>query len=174
MIPNNAIQKPVNSQSSNSSFRTRSTGFTLVEVVIVLIIMAVGAALAGIAITSGSSGLAMKTFARELSATLRYARNHAVSEKHAFCFVINKDEGLYRLYGDKVDEEGSLLPVIEKPIPEDIEVVINSEDEEFFEVEFFPHGNTSGGVIEVQNKKGKVLFISVNRLSGKIEVKERE
>jgi len=167
------IQKAGNKRASRTSFVSQSTGFTLVEVVIVLIIMAVGAALAGIAITS-SSGLTIRTFARELSATLRYARNHAVSEKHAFCFVINKDEGLYRLYGDKVDEEGSLLPVIEKPIPEDIEVVINSEDEEFFEVEFFPHGNTSGGVIEVQNKKGKVLFISVNRLSGKIEVKERE
>jgi len=173
MTSNNEIQKQVKIQSSNSSFRTRSTGFTLVEVVIVLIIMAVGAALAGIAITS-SSGLTMKTFARELSATLRYARNHAVSEKHAFCFVINKDEGLYRLYGKKVDEEGKLIPVIEKPIPEDIEMVINNEDEDFFEVEFFPHGNTSGGVIEVQNKRGKVLLIAVNRLSGKIEVKEGE
>jgi len=167
------ILEPVKNQASSSSFNSRSAGFTLVEVVIVLIIMAVGAALAGIAITSGS-GLTIRTFARELSATLRYARNHAVSEKHAFCFVINKDEGLYRLYGDKVDEEGALLPVIEKPIPEDIEVVINNDDEEFFEVEFFPHGNTSGGVIEVQNKSGKVLFIAVNRLSGKIEVKEGE
>jgi Tfp pilus assembly protein FimT len=145
----------------------------MVEVVIVLIIMAVGAALAGIAITS-SSGLTIRTFTRELSATLRYARNHAVSEKHAFCFVINKDEGLYRLYGEKMDEEGELLPVIEKPIPEDIEVVINNDDEDFFEVEFFPHGNTSGGVIEVQNKRGKVLYIAVNRLSGKIEVNEGE
>jgi prepilin-type N-terminal cleavage/methylation domain-containing protein len=167
------IQKPANRRAGSSSFISRSTGFTMVEVVIVLIIMAVGAALAGIAITS-SSGLTIRTFTRELSATLRYARNHAVSEKHAFCFVINKDEGLYRLYGEKVDEEGELLPVIEKPIPEDIEVVINNDDEDFFEVEFFPHGNTSGGVIEVQNKRGKVLYIAVNRLSGKIEVNEGE
>lgn len=173
MNTNKEIQKPASRRASSSSFISQSTGFTLVEVVIVLIIMAVGAALAGIAITS-SSGLTIRTFARELSATLRYARNHAVSEKHAFCFVINKDEGMYRLYGDKVDEEGELLPVIEKPIPEDIEVVINSEDEEFFEVEFFPHGNTSGGVIEVQNRSGKVYFIAVNRLSGKIEVQEGE
>jgi prepilin-type N-terminal cleavage/methylation domain-containing protein len=167
------IQKPANRRAGSSSFISRSTGFTMVEVVIVLIIMAVGAALAGIAITS-SSGLTIRTFTRELSATLRYARNHAVSEKHAFCFVINKDEGLYRLYGEKMDEEGELLPVIEKPIPEDIEVVINNDDEDFFEVEFFPHGNTSGGVIEVQNKRGKVLYIAVNRLSGKIEVNEGE
>jgi general secretion pathway protein H len=167
------IQKPINSQAGGSSFISRSTGFTLVEIVIVLIIMAVGAALAGIAITS-SSGLTIRTFTRELSATLRYARNHAVSEKHAFCFVINMDDGMYRLYGEEVDEEGELLPVIEKPIPEDLEVVINTEDEDFFEVEFFPHGNTSGGVIEVQNQKGKVYFIAINRLSGKIEVSEGE
>jgi type II secretion system protein H len=173
MNSNTEVQKPINRQAGGSSFISRSPGFTLVEVVIVLIIMAVGAALAGIAITS-SSGLTMRTFARELSATLRYARNHAVSEKHAFCFVINKDEGLYRLYRHDKDEEGELLPVIEKPIPEDIDVVIRNEDEDFFEVEFFPHGNTSGGVIEVQNEQGKVLFIAVNRLSGKIEVTEGE
>jgi general secretion pathway protein H len=167
------IQQPGDSQTGGSSFIPQSAGFTLIEVVIVLIIMVVGAALAGIAITSGS-GLTMRTFSRELSATLRYARNHSVSEKKAYCFVINKDEGLYRLYGDKVDEEGKLLPVIEKPIPEDLDVVINTGEEDFFEVEFFPLGNTSGGVIEVRNKRGKVYYITVNRLSGKIEVKEAE
>lgn len=158
---------------SRSSFVSQQGGFTLIEVVIVLIIMAVGAALAGIAITS-NSGLTIKTFAREVSATLRYARNHAVSEKQAFCFVINKDDGVYRLYSDKVDEEGRLLPVIEKQIPEELEVVIHGEDENFYEVEFFPYGNTSGGTIEVQNQKGRVYFISVNRLSGRIEVTEGE
>lgn len=173
MNPQRESEKAVAGRSRGSSVPVQSSGFTLIEVVIVLIIMAVGAALAGIAIRS-SSGLTMKTFARELSATLRYARNHAVSEKQAFCFVINRDEGLYRLYSDKVDEEGALLPVIEKPIPDDLDVVIHGEDENFYEVEFFPYGNTSGGVIEVQNQKGRVYFISINRLSGKIEVSEGE
>jgi general secretion pathway protein H len=167
------IQGLVKSQTGGSSFISQSTGFTLIEIVIVLIIMVVGATLAGVALTS-SSGLTMRTFTRELSATLRYARNHAVSEKQAYCFVINKEEGLYRLYSDKVDEEGKLLPVIEKPIPEDLEVVINAEDEDFFEVQFFPLGNTTGGAIEVQDKRGKVYLVSVNRLSGKIEVGEAE
>ena len=167
------IQKPINSQDGSSVFISRSTGFTLVEIVIVLIIMAVGAALAGIAITS-SSGLTLKTFARELSATLRYARNHAVSEKHQYCFVINQDDGMYRLYGDEKNEEGDPLPVIEKQIPEDIEIVIGEEGDDTYVLEFFPHGNTSGGVIEVQNERGKMLLIAVNRLSGKIEVKEGE
>jgi len=173
MIPDPEIQRRDTGPLRRTPRIVQKAGFTLIEVVIVLAIMAVGAVLAGIAITS-NSGLTMKTFTRELSATLRYARNHAVSEKHAFCFVINKDEGFYRLYGDNVDEDGTLVPVIEKRIPEDIEVVIRDENEDFYEVEFFPYGNTSGGLIEIQNEKGKILFIAVNRLSGKIEVKEEE
>jgi general secretion pathway protein H len=156
------------------SFDSHRNGFTLIEVVIVLIIMALAASLIGLAITR-SSGSTLRTLTREMSSTLRYARNHAVSEKKQYCFVINVDDGMYRLYGDKLNEDEEPVPEISKPVPGNIQVTMETMyDDNSYLIEFYPFGNTSGGTIELQSESGKTYSIAVNRLSGKVEVAEAE
>jgi hypothetical protein len=41
-------------------------------------------------------------------------------------------------------------------------------------VEFFPQGNSSGGVLEITNEKGTTYFISVNMITGKLDVEKAE
>lgn len=153
-----------------------SSGFTLIEIIIVLTIIGIASAIVGIMINQGSSRLEFRSFTKDLSATLRYARNHAVSEKKTYCFVINKDDGMFRLYGgeEKSDSNEELVPIISKPIPDDIEVTMNEDDADFYQIEFFPQGNSSGGVIELRNPGGSGMFITVNRISGKVEVENAE
>ncbi len=147
-----------------------SSGFTLVEIIIVLIIIGIASGLAGIYIGRSSGRLELRTFAKEVSSTLRYARNHAVSEKQIYCFVINLDDGIYRLYSDKKDEEGDLIPTISNPVPEEIAITLNEDTADFYQIEFFPHGNSSGGVIELTSIDGGALFITINKITGKVEV----
>jgi general secretion pathway protein H len=147
-----------------------SSGFTLLEVIIVLIIIAISSGLVGLYIGHSSGKLKLRTFTKELSATLRYARNHAVSEKQTYCFVVNMDDGMYRLYNSNKDEEGGLIPAISNPIPEEIAVTLNEDTADFYQIEFFPQGNSSGGVIELTSIDGDVLFITINRITGKVEV----
>ena len=147
-----------------------SSGFTLVEVMIVLIIIAISSGLVGLYIGHSSGKLKLRTFTKEVSATLRYARNHAVSEKQTYCFVMNLDDGMYRLYKNKKDEEGGFIPAISNPIPEEIAVTLNEDTADFYQIEFFSQGNSSGGVIELTNSDGDALFITINRLTGKVEV----
>ena len=147
-----------------------SSGFTLIEVIIVLIIIGISSGLVGLYIGRSSGKLELRTFAKEVSSTLRYARSHAVSEKQTYCFVINMDDGMYRLYNSTKDEEGGLIPAISNPIPEEIAVTLDTDIADFYQVEFFSHGNSSGGVIELTNIDGDALFITINRLTGQVEV----
>ncbi len=147
-------------------------GFTLLEVIIVLIIIGIASGLAGILISRDLGSTELRTFTKDISAVLRYARSRAVAEKKTYCFVIDReDEGyMYRLYADSGTGE-EIRPLISKPVPEDIEVIMDSGDDAL-SVEFFPLGNSSGGAIEIRNRRGTGFLIVVNRMTGKLKVKK--
>lgn len=151
----------------------RPSGFTLIELVIVLIIIGIATGLAGIYIGSSSDNLALRTFTKDVSAILRYARNHAASEKVTYHFIIDIEEKMYRLYADKVVEDKPLV-VINKPIPEELEVIVENTGEDVYDIQFFPRGSSSGGIIEVKNEKGGAYLILVNRITGKVEVEKEQ
>jgi len=162
-------------------------GFTLIELIIVLVIIGIASGIVGIMIGRGSDGLEMKTVTKEISSVLRYARNHSVSEKRIYCFVINKEEGAVRLYAhedetenkneegiEEDNEEKEILPVIDRPLPADLLVSIDDDDSDVLYMEFFPQGNSSGGTIKLENESGLNFFIDVNRITGKVEVSRDE
>ena len=149
------------------------SGFTLIEIIIVLFIIGIATGIVGILISRGSGSLETRTFTRDISSVLRYARNHAVSEKKIYCFVIDKDERTLRLYAEDTDYKNIDL-VLSKDIPDELEVVLQDSDEESSYMEFFPLGNSTGGIIEIMDRKGSGFFITVNRVTGKLQVEKAE
>lgn len=152
---------------------TKWDGFTLIELIIVLFIIGIVSGLVGMMVSRGTGSLETRTFTKDVSAVLRYARNHAVSEKKIYCFVIDRDEQMLRLYAETPDYKKIDL-VTDKVIPEELEIKVQGNDEEAQYIEFFPQGHSSGGVVEIINEKGTVYFIAVNRISGKLEVEKEE
>ena len=143
------------------------------EIIIVLIVIGIATGIAGIYIGKGGGSLEVKTFTKDLSAVLRSARNHAVTEKKIYCFVIDEDEQKYRLYAESTDYKNVDL-VIDKFIPEGLEIVLQDNDSDSSVIEFFPRGNSTGGVLEISNEKGTTYFISINMITGKLEVEKAE
>jgi general secretion pathway protein H len=161
-IPNYKIQM------SNS----RREGFTLIELLIVLLIIGVSAGIIGIALNRNSGSHQLKTFAKELSAVLRYARSQAVSEKRLYCFVIDTNERMLKLYAENpgTDSEEQYTQVLDKPIPGELQIAMSGRDTDSSFIEFYPIGNSTGGVIEVSGRKEQVYSVQVNRITGKVEV----
>lgn len=154
-------------------FAVQNSGFTLLELIIVLIVIGIASGIAGIYISKGRGGLEVKTFTKEISAALRYARNQAVTEKKIYCFVINRDEGKYRLYAESTDYK-QVDMVMDKVIPEELKMVLQDNDSDSEVIEFFPRGNSTGGTLEISGEKGTTYFITINMVTGKLEVEKAE
>ena len=150
-----------------------SSGFTLIELIIVLIIIGIATGLAGIYIGSSSDNLAIRTFTKDISAVLRYARNHAAAEKRTYHFAVDTEGGSYSLYSDSVKEDSEAAASIDRNIPDGLEVIVDNTDEEIYKIDFLPLGNSSGGLIEVRNEKA-VYIISVAKVTGRVDVEREE
>ncbi len=145
------------------------SGFTLVELVIVLFIIGIASAVVGIVLVGSLDSANLKTSAREVASTLRYARSHAVSEKKAYTFILYKDNGgsyMELLVENHDGEEG---PILRKSFSEDI--IAELEGEKWLQIDFFPLGNSSGGEIKLKNLKGSSFVVSVERVTGRVYVK---
>ncbi len=148
-------------------------GFTLIEIIIVLFIIGIATGLVGIMVSGGSGGLEVRTFTKDLTNVFRYARNHAVSEKKIYCFVIDTDKHSFTLYKEEFDYSGKET-AFQKDIPDEVEVRVLDADNESQFLEFFPHGNSSGGVIEISNNEGVTYYITINRITGKLKIEKAE
>jgi general secretion pathway protein H len=146
-------------------------GFTLIELIIVLVILSVASTLAGILISRGPGELELKSLARHMATTLNYARNQAISEKKVYSFIILPYENAYGLYSDLDQESVSEkpAPVVYESIPEKLTVVFENR-EEFKRIDFTPRGISSGGIIEIRDQKGRKYILNVNRITGRVEV----
>lgn len=167
------MKKDKKARPSYSILPPRRSGFTLIEIIVVLFIAGIALGLVGIFVGKGSGSLKIRTFTKDVSAVLRYARSHAVSEKKIYCFVIDKNEQIYRLYAEDTGYKEIDL-VISKYIPEELQMTLQGSDEDSPHIEFFPRGNSTGGVIEIINDKGVEFFISINKITGKLEVGKAE
>jgi general secretion pathway protein H len=155
---------------------SRREGFTLIELIIVLLIIGLSAGIIGIAINRSSGSRQLKTFANEVSAVLRYARSQAVSEKRLYCFVIDTNERMLKLYAENPgsDSEEQYTQVLDKPIPGELQIAMSGKDADSSFIEFYPIGNSTGGVIEVSTPKEQIYSVHVNRITGKVDVIQGE
>lgn len=148
-------------------------GFTLIEIIVVMLIIGIASGLVGIMVSKGTGSLELRTFTKDVSAVLRYARNHAVSEKKIYCLVIDKDKHTYVLFKEDTDYKQKEI-VMNKNIPDELQMTVQDREEDSQYMEFFPRGNSSGGVIEINNEEGTAFFIIINRITGKLKVEKAE
>lgn len=162
-------------------------GFTLLELLVVLIIIGFVSALVGPRLAGHGSNLNLVTAAKKISASLRYARSHAASEKRryvaTFDFEKNRltikipKESPVDLAGNFSNEHAEFAPVF-KPydIPEGVKlekaysVDDKQVDSDIFEILFFPSGGSSGGLVVLKNDRKKKETIYVDLFTGSVQL----
>ena len=164
-----------------------ASAFTLLELLIVLVVIALAAAFVLPNSFRNIEHLKLKTTARDVAAVLRYARSRAVSENRIYKVIYLSDEHCFSVSAAVRKKNSdpwhriSAAPVMEMVqqlvIDDRIAVTANQEEgrEQFpgvWEFVFFPEGSSMGGAMSLRNHKDQRYFVCVDNISGEVRVGE--
>ncbi|EIJ43741.1 general secretion pathway protein H [Beggiatoa alba B18LD] len=141
---------------------TSQYGFTLFEILLVMAIIALAAAIVIPHLNSGKSTL-FQAQLREAIAALNYARRSA---------IIEGTSKVVKFYEGKETEDIDKTPSVNNWVSRGATLQwggeITTKDKSVYEIVFYPEGGSSGGeiILEYEGMKAK---ITVNPLTGKIE-----
>jgi general secretion pathway protein H len=131
-------------EAGSSVLKQRHSGFTLLELVVVLFILGLAYALAGPMLGDNMSGLDMKAAARQLAAGLRKARSVAVTERTEAILTLDVAGRKFSVTSDAKIYD----------LPKKLDYALFTADSEVSQekignIRFFPDGSSTGGRITV-------------------------
>jgi general secretion pathway protein H len=144
-----------------ASFRPArsASGFTLVELLVVLVIASVVLTLVGTSISRSVSGAEMRTAAQKLAASLRYTRTRAILDKQEHVFLVDTENRTYT---------APKRPLVE--LPGDMQMAITTARSELTSesvagIRFYPDGGSTGGFVELESND-RIYRVNVAWLTG--------
>jgi general secretion pathway protein H len=146
----------------------RSSGFTLLELVVVLAIAALLLAVTPPLITAALPGVELKASARRVASGLRLAREEAIRSGRDTAFTLDVEERRYKV-GDRF-RDGRL--------PDGLTLKLEAAQKEMLNehtgaVRFFPDGSSTGGRI-ILAYEGRGYQVGVQWLTGRIRMAKWE
>ena len=145
----------------------RASGFSLLEVLVVMLLIATVSVLAAAAVTGGFAGMRLRADAKEIAAQLRYTRAQAIATGRAQRFVIDPAAHAWSAADDRKGE-----------IPEQFAVAfIGAREVQPARgqgaILFFPDGASTGGRVQLAWKTA-AWNIDVAWLTGEVKVQRGE
>lgn len=143
--------------------RAGSSGFTLLEALVVLVILAGLTVIAVPALQRTSADARLKAAAQSLSSDLRLLRHRAVASQREMSLAIDGPHNRYLLTTDRR----------ERRLPVDVSLSLvrpgMGEPVQSGEVRFFPDGTSTGGQMVLQHGE-KTKAVTVMRPFGKVRI----
>jgi general secretion pathway protein H len=136
-------------------------GFTLLEMLVVLAILALTATMAVPLLPSGSEALRLETASSELTAALRVTRSAAIMRNTQTTLMVDVDRRTFR---STVVPQRSFAPNIEAKLTYASGVRSAPSDGGF---QFFPDGSSTGGDVTL-SLRGKQVKLCVDWLTGMV------
>lgn len=138
-------------------------GFTLLEILLVLTLVAMIATLLGTSIAGRVGALRVATAANDLTAALRYTRSQAILSRREQVLEVDVEARQYRAPGSEPVE-----------LPETIELKLLTAGSEVSgdrtgRIRFFPDGGSTGGRVSLIAGQ-REWKVNVSWLTGEIEV----
>jgi len=139
------------------------TGFSLLEIIVVMVVLALGAVLILPSLNTGLSGLRLDAAARDMVTLMKIARSQAISEQKVFRVMlqINPDQPADSyVYANEYEEEIKAFP-----FPAGVRILVTNS-EMSGRISFYPNGRSSGLQFTLRNEKGKALLVEVDSVTG--------
>ncbi len=143
--------------------RDLNRGFTLVEIMVVLVIVALMMALVGSSISRNVSGAQMRTAAGKVAASMRYTRTRAILTKTEQVFLVDTEKLTYQAAEREAEE-----------LPEGMKMELNTARSELTSetaggIRFYPDGGSTGGNVRLE-ANGRIYRVNVAWLTGEASV----
>lgn len=142
----------------------RRNGFTLLELLIVLVIAASVVTLAAPQFSRLTSAVALRSSARELASALRSARSEAIAQHRDAAVVIDLEQRTYRLEGSpRAHPLGARF---------DLELLTaqsEARNKELGAIRFFADGSSTGGRVTLAIV-GQRYVVDVDWLTGRVVI----
>jgi general secretion pathway protein H len=143
----------------------RSAGFTLLELIMVIVVIGITIAISFPALTRGTQALHLRAAGRDVLNVLRYAREKAITEQREIRFVA-KEQGREVILTDALGEGGS-----SHALPRDVVVErVFAGSQEIREgplvIRFLPNGSSTPATIVLKSDAGGYLRIITDPITG--------
>jgi general secretion pathway protein H len=147
--------------------RGQVRGFTLVEIMVVMVIIALVMGLVATSMSRSISSAEARSASRKLVASLRYTRARAIIDKKEQVFEVDTENRSYQAPGRKLIT-----------LPEGVDVTITTArsevtSESVYGIRFFPDGGSTGGHIEL-TVNGREFRVNVAWLTGESKLERKE
>lgn len=144
----------------------RSRGFTLVEVVLVLVLAAAAYALVISTTYRGASTADLKAAARTLASGLRQAQTLAMASRRDMALTIDLESREFTVTGDTSIHQ----------LPKELDLKLYTAQTEVTSerrgaIRFYPDGSSTGGRITVASGERKYL-VDVDWLTGRVSIQD--
>ena len=141
-------------------------GFTLLEIVLVMAIIALASVLAAAAMGGGFRGMQLKASARQIAANLRYTRAQAIETGRPQRFTIDPARHLWQA---PKAHHGDIPSKLSIEFTGAREAQSDRARSDVGAIEFFPDGAATGGRIRLGS--GKAAWdIEVSWLTGQVQL----
>lgn len=144
---------------AGNNLLVRSRGFTLLETLVVLVILALVAAVVVPAVSRGL-GTSLNDMARDMHSGLRKVRSEAVNLQHSALFVLDLDGYTFKASDAR-----------KRDIPRNFELHARTASREMRNnragIRFYPDGSSSGGRIGI-SEGDTYVWLEIDWLTGRV------
>lgn len=171
--------------------RGRAAGYTLIEILLVVVIIMVTAGISVPKFAESMKGAKLRTSARSVITAHRYARSTAVLHQKFMAIYFYTEQGKMEVvsltpagsgageatfgegpgeepvYQVTIDRERSLAEGVRF---EDVEMEVPGQQErEAFWVNYFPSGTCDAYTLRLEDDSGRAMMVEIDPISGQVE-----
>jgi general secretion pathway protein H len=159
----------------------RKGGFTQLELIVVLAIMGLSAALVVPRLAGSLQNAQIKAALRDASNLMRRARVHSVLERKEYQVVVDRQTGTLSLQQPETPDGDPPQTLSDVQLPKDLNIA--SLDSAFSRkkkqkqenwvkkyLTFYPMGNSSGGSLHLTDGRERHYTIEINPFTGRVSI----
>lgn len=167
----------------------RNKGFTLLELLVVLVLISVVTALVAPRFSAPLGNLQLKTAVKKIAGSLRYARSLAAGEKISRVCLFDFENQIVTINSAPAQTEPEQNAGDENAAPPNSRRITYAlpkgvalkhayagdamVDSGVFQLVFYANGSSSGGDIVIEGDNGRAMLIHIDFVTGMVEIAQK-